>query len=226
MRVSIVRPQDGPVDPVDVCVVVDVMRATTTAAVLCQRSDEVYVLRTQAELAQLPPSRYVLFSELSGIESEITRFDNSPVVARDAAIAGAAPVLVTTNGTVAVGCAAEFAREVVLGAFVNLSAIVAYIGRLEIRTIAVMPAGNIKQHAGCIEDDSCADAIVSQLSNVTTDLSVIIATCRADPRLVRRCANEPGLAADMDLCFSPDAVPVVPRVVRVDGAPWFLARRA
>lgn len=202
---------------------VDVLRATTTAAVLCHRLGELCVVRKPTDLGNLParPGGYALFSELSGVDSEIPRFDNSPIQARDAALAGKTPVLVTTNGTLAVGVAAELAGEVLLAGFVNLSAVVDYVRTRGFASVALMPAGNINKGKRCIEDDGCADAIVARLSVAPLDIASVIAACRVDARIMERRANEPNLGADIDLCFDVDAVPVVPRVVGTSDQGWF-----
>jgi phosphosulfolactate phosphohydrolase-like enzyme len=223
MRVGIVRPDEAPGEAVDVCIVVDVLRATTTASVLCHRLGEICVVRTAADLDHLParPGGYALFSELADVDSAFPRFDNSPVQARDAEINGRTPVLVTTNGTLAVGLAAQFAGEVLLAGFVNLSAVVAYVQARRVATVALMPAGNVNRARRCAEDDACADAIVALLSAGAVDVPEIIAACRLDGRIVERRANEPNLGADIDLCFDLDAVPVVPHVVGATDQLWF-----
>jgi phosphosulfolactate phosphohydrolase-like enzyme len=225
LNVSIVRPSQAAGGRVDVCVVVDVLRATTTATILCHRLGELRVVRKPDDLGQLPPRAggYALFSELSGVHSDIPRFDNSPVQARDVALEGRMPVLVTTNGTLAVGLAAQFADEVLLAGFINLSAVVRYIQARGVLTAAVMPAGNIKRDTGCIEDDGCAEAIASRLSSGSepVDVHAILAACRREGRIIERRANEPNLGADIDLSFDVDAVPAVPRVVGAPDQRWF-----
>ena len=223
MQVAIVRPEEPAPAHADVCVVVDVLRATTTATVLCHRLGELCVIRSPAELGELPPrpAGYALFSELTGIEADLPRFDNSPVLARDAELAGRTPVLVTTNGTVAVGLAARFARQILLGSFVNAAAVVDHVRQSGAASVVVMPAGNIKKAERCIEDEGCAQTIAAALRGEAIEATALIAACRGDARILRRTAKEPGLAADLDLCLSLDAVPVVPCVVPGPDGRWF-----
>ena len=141
MKAAIVRPSEAPnASAFDVCIVIDVLRATTTATILCERLDQISLVRTPADLGQLPARAggYALFSELSGVESDLRRFDNSPVQARTVALDGAMPVLVTTNGTLAVGLAAQLAQQVVLAGFVNMSAVADYIRAQGAATVAIM----------------------------------------------------------------------------------------
>jgi phosphosulfolactate phosphohydrolase-like enzyme len=164
--------------------------------------------------------------EISAIVTDLPRFDNSPVVARTAELAGRTPVLVTTNGTVAIGIARKLAREIVLGAFVNASAIVEYMRRRAPASIAILPAGLIGKQQCCIEDDGCADVLAARLSGAAVDAAAILAGCRSDERIVRRRATQPGLAEDIDLCFAVDAVPVVPHVDVADDRAWFAISRS
>jgi 2-phosphosulfolactate phosphatase len=228
VSVAIVRPEDPAPQAVDVCIVVDVLRATTTAAVLCERLGGLCVLPSAADLVHLPAraAGYALFSELKGLEVEVPRFDNSPVQARRADLAGRMPVLATTNGTVAVGIAARFAREVVLGSFINASAVAAHVRASGAARVAVMPAGNIGKAQRCSEDDGCAESLVAMLRGTAMDTAAVIAACRADPRILRRSANEPGLADDIALCFDLDAIAVAPRVSSISAQRWFAVERA
>ena len=109
-----------------------------------------------------------------------------------------------------------------LAGFINLTAVVDYVRRQGAATVAIMPAGNVKRASFHAEDDGCAESMTGCLSNSSTvDLPSVIARCRADGRIVERRANEPDLAADIELCFDLDAVSVVPRVVGAADQRWF-----
>lgn len=226
MNVSILRPTDPSTSAVsdryDVCIVVDVLRATTTAPVLCRRGP-FCVVRTPDDLTRLPARMpgYALFSELSGVVSDLPRFDNSPIQARDVDLEGRTPVLVTTNGTLAIAIAASIADEVLLASFVNLTATVDYVRAHQRARVAVMPAGHVKKAEVRTEDDLCANAIVARLTGAALDLEATLAACRADPRTERRRVKEENLGADIDLALSVDAVPVVPRVMGGADQGWF-----
>lgn len=223
MKVAIVRPTDPAVEQVDVALVVDVVRATTTATVLCHRLGELCIVRAPADLAHLPARTggYALFSELANVDADIPRFDNSPVQAREVDLGGRTPVLVTTNGTLAVGIAAQQARQVVLASFVNLSAVVEHVRGLGAATVAIFPAGNINRAQRCVEDDGCAEALAGRLTANAVDLPGMIVGCRNDARILRRLSNEPELGADLDVCFAVDTIPVVPRIVGSSADRWF-----
>ncbi len=225
MNVSIVRPGDPPGARVDICIVIDVLRATSTATVLCQRLGELCVVPTPADLGRLPgrASGYALFSELADVRSEIPRFDNSPIQARDVDLENRMPVLVTTNGTLAIALAAQLADEVLLASFINVTAVIDYVRRRRVAAVALMPAGNVKRTRRNTEDDTCAEVLGALLADsaAVVDVAASIAACRLDARIMERRANEPNLGADIDLCFTLDAVPVVPRVDGAADSPWF-----
>jgi len=197
--------------------VIDVLRATTTAAVLCQRLGELCVIASPADLDKLPARPYAMFSELADLVVEMPRYDNSPVRARNAELEGRMPVLVTTNGTLAVAIAARCAPDVVLASFVNLSAIVEFVTTTN---VVIIPAGHIPRQQRCSEDDACAEVIAARLAGTDDELAARIAACRADPRIRRRQAE---IGVDVELCFEVDAVPVVPRVVAHAG--WYSVHR-
>lgn len=219
LRVTIVRPEDA-AEPVDMCCVIDVLRATTTASVLCSRFGELVVVRSPAELRELPGSHYAVFSELSSLTTELPRYDNSPAIAWAADLEGRTPVLITTNGTISVALAAKFARDIVLASFVNLSAVVAYVRGTGAKSVAIMPAGHVQKAERCIEDDTCAETLLHRLRGEVCNEQAALAACRADPRIIRRTAQ---ISADVEICFDVDAVPVVAAVVTAVGG-WYLLR--
>jgi 2-phosphosulfolactate phosphatase len=218
---EIVRPHEAAGVTADLAIVIDVLRATTTAAVLCERLGELCVIASPADLGKLPVRPYAMFSELADLVVEMPRYDNSPVRARTVELDGRTPILVTTNGTLAVEIAARCAPEVLLASFVNLSAIVWYVAKCTAASVVLIPAGNIPRAQACSEDDACADVIAARLATGDDDeLAARIAACRADPRILRRQAE---IGADVELCFEVDAVPVVPRVVAHPG--WYSVHR-
>lgn len=225
--VAITRPHEL-AGRADVCVVIDVLRATTTAAMLTQRCGDLYAVRSPAELAKLPPraAGYAVFSELAELTVEGARFDNSPAVARTAELGGRMPVLVTTNGTIAIALAAAHASEVVLGTFANLSAVAGYLARSGAKRVMVVPAGNVAKQAMCSEDDGCARVLAARLQGESIDTHAVIATCLADERIARRRAKEAILEEDLPLCFATDTQAVVPRVVPQPEQSWFAVQNA
>lgn len=119
------------VEPIELagnrCVVVDVLRATTTmvsalaagarAVVPCLTTED-----ARRGASSFPPGKVVLGGERGGLPIEGFDLGNSPAEYTPGVVADKTVVLTTTNGTKAlVHCQA--ASEIVIGAFVNLSAV-------------------------------------------------------------------------------------------------------
>lgn len=227
LDVSIVRPHEL-AGRADACVVMDVLRATTTASVLTGRCGEIYAVKSPAELAHLPArgAGYAVFSELSELRTLDARFDNSPHIATSCELGARMPVLVTTNGTIAMALASAIADEVLLATFSNLAAVAAHLVRAGARRIVLVPAGNIAKQAACSEDDGCARVLAARLAGEPVDEAAIVDACLADERIVRRRSKEPILAEDLPLCFARDTREVVPRVVPQPDRNWFAVRAA
>jgi 2-phosphosulfolactate phosphatase len=114
-------------------VVVDVLRATTTivsalaagarAVVPCLSVEE-----ARRRAASFPPGEAILGGERGGLPIDGFDLGNSPAEYTAPVVAGKTVVLTTTNGTRAlVHCQA--ASEIVVGAFVNLSALCGHLTR-------------------------------------------------------------------------------------------------
>ncbi|HUS66575.1 MAG TPA: 2-phosphosulfolactate phosphatase [Kofleriaceae bacterium] len=198
----------------DAAVVIDVLRATTTAVALFDRGvTTVRVVATPDELRGLPPppdgQRYQVFSELDASgDAGFDRCDNSPARALDLDLAGRLPVLVTTNGTRAIAAAVERASVVLVGTFCNLTATARHL-LASGRAVTLLAAGDFAGRDVRTEDERCADAFEATLRGGAPDLARLLAACRDDARLQRRLARTPDLAHDVDIAFDVDRFPVV-----------------
>lgn len=214
------RPADLPVPRVDIAVVMDVLRMTSTAAALMRRPEcaSVAVAATLDDLARLPAGDRVLISELAEAERLGTRIDNSPAQASRVDLVGRPPVLVTTNGTKALLAAAGCAQRVLLGSFNDVHALARYVASMGAARVLLLPAGHIATGRGCIEDDLCADVFDALVHGRDVDVGAAAATIRADPRIVRRCEVEAGFEADLDLALQCDQGSVVLEFLALDTA--------
>lgn len=147
-------------------VVVDVLRATTTIVhalaagalqvVPCQEVDEA------RQLAQEFPGQAVLGGERAG--GKIAGFDlgNSPLEYTAATVGGKSLVFTTTNGTRALS-RCRLARRVLIGAFVNLSAVCRELTGVD--QVAILCAGTDGQVTR--EDALFAGAVVDELTRTS-----------------------------------------------------------
>jgi len=143
-------------------VVIDVLRATTTichalaagatAVVPCLEIDEARArARALGDVARLGGER-------RGVRIEGFDFGNSPTEYTRAAVAGRTVVFTTTNGTKAMLRAGE-AAEILIGAFVNLSAVAAAVARADY--VDLLCAGTFDRITA--EDALFAGAVVERL---------------------------------------------------------------
>tara|TARA_R110002096_G_scaffold436100_1_gene667697 strand:- start:61980 stop:62672 length:693 start_codon:yes stop_codon:yes gene_type:complete len=189
----------------DIVVVIDVLRATSTAVVLSERTSDGILLVPRPEmLPALPggPNDYLVFSELTSEGFE--RVDNSPSRAEVLDLSGRTPVLVTTNGTIATSIAHQHGTTVILASFLNVSAVAEAIRQAEPSRVLVVPAGRVKDDSRCQEDDQCALAIKALLEGVPLNLSEMASDCRNAPLIVQRLVDEDGLLVDVDYALRPD----------------------
>lgn len=117
---SLVVPQ-----PNDVCIAIDVLRATTTLAVLFGRACGGVWLAGDVDAARRigQASGRLICGEQGGLPPPGFHFGNSPIELGQVDLAGREVVFATTNGTGTLrACAAG--RHVFAGAFVNATAVV------------------------------------------------------------------------------------------------------
>ncbi len=145
-----------------VVVVIDVLRATSTIcqALACGAKEVVPFVEINEALVAAKESRaeIVLGGERGG--NRIDGFDlgNSPCEYTSHAIGGRSVLITTTNGTRAMRHA-RLASRVILGSFLNLSAVAAYVK--DEPCINILCAGTDGQETG--EDILAAGGIVHQL---------------------------------------------------------------
>jgi 2-phosphosulfolactate phosphatase len=150
------------------CVVIDVLRATTTiihalsagarGVVACGSIDT-----ARASAAELPPGQAVLGGERGGLPIDGFDLGNSPGEYTSQSVGGRWIVLTTTNGTKALLHCCE-AAEVLVGGFVNLSALVALLAACErVDIVCAGTDGEISR-----EDVLLAGAIVARLTRDAT----------------------------------------------------------
>lgn len=211
----------------DVVVVVDVLRATTTAAhalaagyqrVLCADSIE-------GALTLARPGR-VLAGERGCVMPEGFDQGNSPLEA--AVRHGEELVLTTTNGAPAIVAAAARAPTVILGALVNLDAVRAFLdaaGPWHDRDVQVLCSGT--DGACALEDVYVAGRVCATLDGPRTDAALVAeAVARAHPDAflaLGASANAAvlvatGSADDITACAQESSLRVVPWVVATEAA--------
>ena len=209
------------VRPTHVAVVVDVMRATSVIAqalasgyrrVLCCREiEDARALR--AELGDAA----VVGGERNAQRIEGFDLGASPLEYLEPRAETA--ILTTTNGTRTILAAASNAQVVLVGALLNLDAVVA-AAREPGEDVTVVCAGY--QGAFAIDDAYTAGRIVVLLEGEPTDAAVAaVAVARAYPSawegVNARTYRPPGLKDDLRWCTQENTLTVVPRLARLVG---------
>ncbi len=212
-----------------VVVVIDVLRASTTIVTALAHGARAVIPFESAEEAvtrfrSFERSEVLLAGERKA--ARISGFDlgNSPAEFTPEVVEGKTILLTTSNGTVALA-AVQGAREVLVGAFVNLAATVAAV-RSHLRAgadVAVVCAGSERQFA--LEDAVCAGRLLRLLARRLAGAQwndaarAVVTLERKHGRDVAACLAgtvhgralaEAGFAADIARCAELDTQVVVP----------------
>jgi len=163
VRVLLTPPRSSAGRPrADECaVVVDVLRATTTLTVaLGHGASRVLAAATPEEAAALRTAHpeALLCGERGGLKIEGFDLGNSPFEYPVTAVTGRTLVFASTNGSQALLASRAAARRL-LGAFVNLSALVERL--TQERAVVIVCAGSSGRFA--IEDVGCAGLVCERL---------------------------------------------------------------
>lgn len=211
-------------------VVVDVLRASSTIVHACENGVERIIPVAQVEDAtKLVPTlerkKTLLGGEREGKMIEGFDLGNSPLEYASKIVRGKTLILSTTNGTVAITQSAP-AQEILIGCFLNLSAVVTRISSARPDRVAVLCAGNLGQLA--LEDFVCGGLIVErlaqsyrgelilndgavaarELARTMTDIGEVVRNSTHGRRLA-----ELGFEKDLEFCSRIDKYGAVPVVV-------------
>jgi 2-phosphosulfolactate phosphatase len=212
-----------------VVVVIDVLRASTTIAVALANGARSVIPFESADEAvtrskSLARGDYKLAGERKNLMIPGFDLGNSPREYTREAIEGKTILFTTTNGTVAL-VAAQSAREVLVGSFVNFTAVTAMV-RAAARAqsdIAIIAAGSERHFS--LEDTVCAGRFVRFVRRGIADV-VLNDGAQAAQHLERKYGNdttrlfadashgrtlaEAGFSEDLLICSQLDGYPVVP----------------
>jgi 2-phosphosulfolactate phosphatase len=218
-----------------VVVVIDAIRASVTIAqALANGATRIIPVLTaedarRAKAALLSqhgasPSSVLLGGERGGVLIDGFDLDNSPFSYTRERVAGRTIVFTTSNGTAGLLHARE-AAEVIVGSFVNVSAVCERIAS-DPRPVHIIACGT--RHELSMDDCLPAGAMVEQLlaagrELVTDDAARLCLcawrACKAESTYREQLMQDSrggrnmvriGLTRDVNLCATPDAIPVVP----------------
>lgn len=206
--------------PADVAIVVDVLRATSTATTaLAAGYRRVLCAETIERALELRAPGRVLAGERRCLKPPGFDQGNSPADA--ATLRGEELVLATTNGTPAIFAAALHASHVLLGCLLNLDAVLAAIElrRAERPDLDVQIVCSGTDGAVALEDVYVAGRMSAALRGPRTDAALVAAgVARAYATAVdalaagadARVLQEAGLTADIAECARESQLRIVP----------------
>lgn len=204
-------------------VVVDVFRASTTIAAALAGGARFVLPVADVEQAMKLAEPYAKNEVLLGGERECQRIEgfhlgNSPREYSREVVAGKVVIFTTTNGTRALTVAKDSAM-VLVGSFVNFSAVAGAVTTHE--SVTILCAGNNGRIS--LEDFVCAGGFVSRLAKGTSQLNDAALAARAAFKNLRtdlarallstehaHRLTDLGFRADLEFALKVDSLPVVP----------------
>jgi 2-phosphosulfolactate phosphatase len=221
-----------------VCIVIDVLRATSTLVTLASRGvaevvvvpeiEQAFDLRRAA--ADQPP---LLCGEVGGLPPEGFDYGNSPVEFAELDLRARRAILFTSNGTKALVQTAA-AAAIFAGALLNRSTVAEAALRAAIaggHDLMLVCSGTDLGTSYCLEDAFCAGALAEAIVALAPGVQLgdgaetTLRLCRSfggDARIAFETAEHGrtlariGLAADLDFCAQTDRYAIAPRVRRRD----------
>jgi 2-phosphosulfolactate phosphatase len=229
-----------------VCLVIDVLRATSTIVTMFDRGvSEVVVCATLEEarrLAKAEPGRYLLCGEEAGLTPDGFDYGNSPSEFATFDLRGRRAILATTNGTAALARAAD-GPAVFVASLLNVSAAAAAaIHEAEDggHNVSIVCAGRDYGRYFGLEDTFCAGALVERMlsgcprrPHLWNDATAALRLYRSYRGSALAALNEAdharslidvGLGHDIEFCARTDVSPLVPRLARDDTGRLVIAR--
>ncbi len=202
-----------------IVVVVDIFRATSTmVAALAHGVKEIFPFASLEECQLMKERGFLIGGERNGLTAPGFEMGNSPMAYLKGEYAGRQLAMTTTNGTQAIN-KSKGAEQILIGAFPNLQATVAYIQSQD-RDVLIHCAG-WKGHFN-LEDSLYAGALVkalevSHLANEDGALAMMALYEKEGHNLkgflaqashAKRLQNH-GIAHDIDFCLTLDLYSIV-----------------
>ncbi len=235
MRLEVQLIPGPPKIDLDIVVVIDVLRFTTSAAyALSNGARSILPCGTvdaaRTAVRQAKTGRAMLAGERNAVRPDGFDLGNSPLEFTPAAVQDRDIIWTTTNGTRAIQlvlASATAPRDAILLSYVNLTAVAALL-EPRLREDAVVAVACSGREGGfALEDAACAGALVRRLHASLGDALTVNDGARASAcideaygedfaRLFRdaqhgRFLRDHGFGADLQACGALDALQVVPR---------------
>ena len=212
-------------DDMGIVVVIDVLRATSAMVAAFDRGVEriIPVATVDEARAYIGRPGYIAAAERNGEVVDGFDFGNSPLAFMQADLTGQTIVMSTTNGTKAIDLARN-ARKLVVGSFLNLSALCDWLAQQDDNILLLCSGWRDKFN---LEDSIFAGAVMDRLLEldkfgVEEDSSIaaqylywsardnFMSLLKAAPR--RKRLEQLKLQEDVKFCLTPDQSRVIPEL--------------
>lgn len=201
-------------------VVIDIFRATTTmVTALANGVQSITPVATLEECQELQKQGYLTAAERGGEKPVGFDLGNSPLNYKKQDYSGRRLAMTTSNGTLAI-TRAKTADEIIIGAFINISAVVQYL-QVQTNDILLLCAG-WKGRVNS-EDSLFAGALATELGaevNLANDGAVMVHSLYQSHQQDLKTFLKKGLhfnrllrlgrAEDIDFCLRKDVYALVP----------------
>lgn len=215
-------------DEESIVVIIDILRATSAICAAFENGAEKMIpVATVDEARKWKEKGYLVGAERDAIPVEGFDFGNSPYSYMGDNVKGQTIVITTTNGTQAVE-AAKDAYKVVIGSFVNITALCNWLISQK-RSILLLCSGwknkfNLEDalFAGAVTEMLTANSDQYKLGDACLALKYLYQQAHTDPyKFLSRASHKERLARlnlkkDIKYCLTPDQTTVIP--VLQDGA--------
>ncbi|MBX2965495.1 MAG: 2-phosphosulfolactate phosphatase [Cyclobacteriaceae bacterium] len=206
-----------------VVVVVDILRATSCmVTALAHGVKSIRPFANLEECRAIKAQGYYTAGERNGEKVEGFDFGNSPFEYMNKKLKDEKIAFTTTNGTQAIA-KSQGAKEIIIGSFINLSAVTEYLKNGSNNVLVVCAAWKGKVN---LEDTLFAGALVENLkNNIEPDCDAPLAAqhlynlAKKDmvgflkgSSHVKRL-NRLNIHKDIEFCLTPDQYPVVPKLI-------------
>jgi 2-phosphosulfolactate phosphatase len=204
MEINILHLKHGASQAKGLVVVIDVFRAFSTACYMMSNGAERIIPVASVEEALLwkkHDRNVILAGERNERKCEGFDYGNSPTHIQSVDFAGKTVVLTTSAGTQGLVLARN-AQQIITGSFVNASAIVRYILKVQPERVSLVSMGYNGERESQ-EDNFCADYIKNGLLGMPTDFEQMIEKLKIGDgaRLLDPANHAHSPASDFDLCL-------------------------
>jgi 2-phosphosulfolactate phosphatase len=218
LEVQILRFLEGAANAQGLTVIIDVLRASSTiVTVLEKKANHIIPCGSLEESYLLKSKGYKLIGERGGVPPLGFDYPNSPSLLYNEHIIGNKYAINTQGGSQGI-VQAKKASDVIIGCFLNYSALVEYIRRSDTKLVSLVAMGHNDQAASysAVEDEEFAKLLQARLLGRKIDIDAMFQRISQDSALAKYFdgTNDFFPKKDYEFCMQLDKFKSIPRVFR------------